>query len=68
MFVCLFVCLFVFQAQIANLQKDLALAKQAGDSECVARVELESLVAVNIMITVMVIVFVIVQMRRQTVT
>merc|ERR1719312_902105 len=33
------------KAQIANLQKDLALAKQAGDSECVARVELESLVA-----------------------
>jgi len=33
------------KAQIASLQKDLAMVKQAADGECVARVELESLVA-----------------------
>jgi len=33
------------KAQIATLQKELALAKQAGDAEVVTRVELESLVA-----------------------
>merc|ERR1719284_2027900 len=33
------------KAQIATLQRDLALAKQGGDAEVVARVELESLVA-----------------------
>ena len=47
LFVCLFVCLFVFQTQIANLQKDLVYAKQAADAECVARVEVQSLVAVT---------------------
>ena len=35
------------KGQIATLQRDLALAKQTGDAEVVARVELESLVAVN---------------------